>query len=206
MGRRPPNGVNTRAIHGTFGTVICPLLAKWLGGGRLFPVEKLEDPPGRLLCGIPEHFDALSTCEILDLGAHIDYLYQGTDRSLRGIAARAQEWRPDWASRWPFDTFTLRQRPRNAGAEVEADHIRRALARLDEGVMFPGLTVQAYLHNGCLDSLGMVRTADLYRTVDCPPVGFKLPSPQPVQGGNWMQAVPWAELERFGVPIWRLQR
>lgn len=186
-------------IHSLFGDVIAPRLDRWLGDGVVLQVEGLNER--QKSCGIPEHHTAIEVCRQLDMKAHIDYLHITRDGAVRGLSARAQAWRPDWADAWPWDTFTIRTRHR--GPAVEADHLRRAAANPAEGLLSPGLFVQAYIRDGRADSVAMVRTIDLIGFVDCPPIGVRPPRSQPVAGGNLMVAVPWDALSSCGYRMWR---
>ena len=190
-------GVSSRSIHGQFKPLV-PRVLGWLGGGKMWPVEGLRTR--QRLCGVPEHHDATGTCHIIDAGGHIDYIHESLDGCLRGLSVRVQEWQPKWKV-WPFNSFTLRTRGRRL-VDVELEHLARTLTAPDEGLLRPAYHIHAYMRDGQVDAIGMVRTADLVRYVLAPPIGSPSAPPQPSgNGANNFVWVGWDDLTAAGITI-----
>ncbi|WP_185814162.1 hypothetical protein [Xanthomonas sp. SS] len=95
----------------------------------------------------------------LDLLAGIDAWHiQYTPTAIRGIASRVQ-----WGG--CYESFTIRTRL-PSGNETEFQKRLRALHNVDDGHLFPHLTVQAYLdrRQGALIAAAAVRTKELIET------------------------------------------
>lgn len=208
--RRRPNGIPTRTIHNTFGTVVAPLLCRWLGGGRVFQVER-EKPKDKTpcRCGLPEHHAAVEACRLLDAAGKIDYFHQAADGKLRGIGARIQpfesqspERQREWLEHGPYNTFTIRARDR--GVKVESDFYREALAADPrERIIMPTFMMHAYTKGDELISCGMAYAYDVFALVDGGRFDYRPPRPIQVYDGNMMLVVPWRDLTEHGVTMWQ---
>jgi hypothetical protein len=119
---------------------------------------------------------------------------------MRGIASRVQWLYPDnpkWADRWPWRTVTVRQHTR-AGGVTEYEK-RLAAIHGRRGLLFPSLTVQAYLRekgSGPLDAAAIVWTEDLIRHID-EHGGRSIPC----SDGQVMLSVSWGYMIRAGVRV-----
>lgn len=114
-----------------------------VGGGSIRPVEAVSDSNFK---------------DELDLLAGIDaWQVQCNPSAIRGIASRVQ-----WGE--AHDSFTVRTRL-PSGKETEFQKRHRAILSIDNGHLFPHLTIQAYLdvRGGNLLSAATIRTVDLIR-------------------------------------------
>ncbi len=128
-----------------FINLVWPEVAARCGDGELLPVESLTPT---------------ATSHMLDTVAGIDFWQKRDNGTLvRGIAVRVQ------AAARSYDTFTVR-RARFSGAVTEYEKRCKALDRRDDGYIYPGLTIHAYVTSfegtGILIAAGIVRTIDLY--------------------------------------------
>lgn len=165
---------------------VWPAICPHLGGGSVEPVEAVT---------------AEGTTRSLDTLAGIDvWHYLDADGGMRGIGSRVQWLHPDnpkWASRWPWCTFTVRSSlPTGNATEY---HKRLDAVTGKRGVLYPYLTVQAYVHErraGPLDAVATVRTEDLIRHI-------AERGAQEVPGctGERFYAVPWSELRSAGCRV-----
>ena len=124
-----------------FESIVWPVIRHSCGGGILIPVESVSEA---------------SFAKNLDMLAGIDAWQQFSDddagQVMRGLATRVQ-WTDD-----PYNSFTVR-RSVTSGAKTEYD--KRVAAMNGRGFLYPHLTVQAYLHNGQLLSVGVAKTSDV---------------------------------------------
>ena len=130
-----------------FATLVWPLIRTKLGGGTIDVVESVT---------------ASGTAKKLDVLAGID-VWQYLDGGMRGIASRVQ-WCGDRPHReWPFRTFTVRK-SRPSGSPTEWQKRLEAVTQPASGLLYPHLTVQAYVRRrgqGPVDAVGVVKTGDL---------------------------------------------
>jgi hypothetical protein len=159
---------------------VWPHVAPMIGGGAVLPIETLT---------------ADSLARDLDMLAGIDLLHYTDDGGLRGIASRVQYNRPEWASRFPWDTFTVRKARAN---RLQTEYQKR-MRDIDHGYLYPYLTVQAYIDSqtaGRLVSAAVVRTLELYAFLDEHGAASRQ-----VTGGAEMYVIRWTDLEDADVPI-----
>lgn len=124
----------------------------------------------------------------------------GNGLSMRGIASRVQ-----WGRAWK--TFTIRYRTRN-GNPTEWQKRSYAISHDQDGLLYPALTVQAYLDGGELIDAAAVRTVHLYRFAG-PIVAreemlgtFRPPRWRTAGAdGNLFLVVTWAELLQANIPM-----
>lgn len=96
-------------------------------------------------------------CYWLDLLSGIDLISKSESHCI-GIAARTQVI--DWDKR-PYNSFTIRyERPSGIKTEYE-----KRIESMAYGYIYPALTMQAYYSDGEFRSIGVCRTADLYRFI-----------------------------------------
>ena len=81
-----------------------------------------------------------------------DYIY--TDCGIRGLSIRIQYGSTNWES------FSIRYYTPKRGTDTE---YQKKLEALDSGALMTEYTIQAYINNGKLMSLGMVKTRDLFQ-------------------------------------------
>ncbi len=126
--------------------LVWPQISRGCGGGDIIPVESVSDS---------------GFAATLDLSAGIDAWQTLTDATagtvLRGIASRVQ-----WGDH-AWDTFTVR-RTVASGRPTEYDKRLAALTE-DRGYLYPHLTVQAYIDNDVLLSVGVARTRQVIEAV-----------------------------------------
>lgn len=163
-----------------FVRLVWPLICDHVGGGTIEPVEGVT---------------ATSTARQLDMRAGID-VWQYLDRGMRGIASRVQ-----WAGRrphrdWPFRTFTIRKSV-PSGASTEYDKRLRAITEPDDGLLYPHLTVQAYIRQGHVDAVGVVKTADLIWHL----MFFGAPT-RDAPTGETFYYVPWTVLRAHSTDVY----
>lgn len=128
-----------------FKNIVWPEIQSLVGGGRLEAVE-----------GVSNVDFALD----LDLLAGIDGWQILGNRGMRGIGSRVQ-----WAG--VHDSFTIRYSV-ESGVETEyAKRLRAIRSRASEGLIYPHLTIQAYLdgRGGNLLSAAIVETEELFEYV-----------------------------------------
>jgi hypothetical protein len=128
-----------------FRSVVWPAISRWCGGGKIEQVEGRDR-------------------SMLDMYAGIDaWQVFGEDKAMRGIASRIQF--DTGNSKYPYDTFSIRvSRP-----TCPTEYAKRLAAILsDRGMVWPHLTVQAYLNSAkkAIRSVAVVKTRDLYTFVD----------------------------------------
>lgn len=164
--------------------VVWPAIKPFMQHGELKPVEAIasEELKGDLdkLAGI----DAW----------HIVY----ERRLMRGIASRVQ-----WISleSEPWRSFTIRMERPN-GVKTEFEKRCEAIDRMDEGWLFPHLTVQGYVakprRSGQLLAAAIVRTKDLYNYARKHPEREWRRNPE---DGVWFTPWWWDELKRAGIQV-----
>lgn len=127
-----------------FQTIVWPAISALCGGGQIQQVEGEEG-------------------KTLDMYAGIDaWQIMAENRAMRGIASRVQS---DTGRRgYPYDTFSIRMTRPTCQTEYEK---RVEAITSDRGMIYPHLTVQAYLDETRLHlmSVAVVRTRDLYEFV-----------------------------------------
>ncbi len=131
--------------------VVWPIIRPWMGGGSILPVEGNVDA---------------HLAQALDRHAGIDAWHIVPGKGVRGVASRVQWIEPQ---RTPWNTFTLRY-ARESGTETEFSKRKKSLAILEDGWVFPSVTVQAYVDyprgQGNLRSVAVMNTPDLLQAFD----------------------------------------
>lgn len=139
----------------------------------------------------------------LDTHAGIDGFQVGDSLGvMRGVATRVQWIRPGMT---PYNTFTVRVK-RPSGSMTEKDKRIRAILNDGYGILYPNLTIQAYLRDQSDDllSVGVVLTKDLFTCVQKHPSGqFKYAG----NGGEKFEIYPFNYLQKHGyrVQVWEKQ-
>jgi hypothetical protein len=170
-------------------TIVWPHLSKAIGGGDLLPVETVTD---------------VAFAKSLDVLAGIDawhvVQYDGK-RFLRGIACRVQ-----WDSghpAYPFDSFTIRC---DIGGGLTEYHKRKAsVEHADKGMLYPHLTVQAYLgprDTPILLQYAVVHTVALIQVCSDVNIENRKPMRNP-QDGNLFWPVWWREIPDEHIRVWK---
>ncbi len=136
--------------------VVWPKIKDECGSGELLPVEGVTDST------MARNLDKLAGIDAWQLF--------NNKKGMRGLASRIQ-WAPKQSKinasllPWqPYASFTIRKH-RTTGAETEWTKRKRALDNIKSGVIFPGLTIQAYVdvpRTGNLLYACAVRTSDLF--------------------------------------------
>lgn len=169
--------------------LVWPMIKPVLGGGEIEAVEAVTDE---------------KTTERLDWLAGIDaWHYLADDGGMRGVASRVQWWRRSWERSWPWRTFTVR-RSLPSGRPTEWDKRLAALRQSHLGLLYPHLTVQAYVRKrgaGPVDSIGIVRTFDLIEYIESHDVTVRTAA-----GGVTFFHVGWDELRTAGVDVRELPK
>lgn len=167
-----------------FVNLVWPAIKHLLGGGDIEAVEAVTTD---------------RTTERLDWLAGIDaWHYLADDGGMRGIASRVQWLDPRFAASWPWRTFTIR-RSLASGRPTEWHKRLEAVMDQDRGLLYPHLTIQAYLRAkvvGPVDSVGVVRTEDLVRYVDDNRCRIRK-----TRSGETFFVIGWDELRCRGVRI-----
>ena len=163
---------------------VWPTVQPMLGGGDIEAVEAVT---------------AEQTTERLDWLAGIDaWHYLADDGGMRGIASRVQWMDPRFERLWPWRTFTVRRSTRS-GRPTEYDKRLAALRKSELGLLYPHLTVQAYVRvkgEGPLDAVGIVRTCDLIDYIES-----GSPQVRNAPSGETFFVVPWDDLSRSGLRV-----
>jgi hypothetical protein len=125
-----------------FSEIVWPAIRDACGGGELVPVETVTDS------GFANDLDTLAGIDAWQI--------RRPDGLMRGLASRVQ-----WGK--PYNTFSIRYALRSGGLTEYAKR-RRAI---EEGYLFPALTVQAYLSekHGQLLSAAVADTRELYEYI-----------------------------------------
>lgn len=169
--------------HKTFVEVVWPEVASALRGGEFLPVEGVTDDELR------RHLDQLAGIDAWQLVA---------GEGMRGIASRVQP------GHW--DTFTIRYE-RDTGNKTEWEKRCYALDNPASGWLLPALTIQAYVNDGVLNSVAVVRTADLFAyarehlAAKDRQVWIKGNRPDVVGDSNTFVVVPWSNLRRSKIRL-----
>ena len=154
-----------------FNRLIKPVLQDIMSG-KYIPVE-----------GSPEEI-----AQLLDKRIGIDAM---VDRGsmIYGLASRIQIDSGVW------NTFTIRC-DRQSGHITELEKLRKAI-KCDS--MRPQITMQAYVENGELKSLGLARTVDIIKYIDT----HDCPERRSFDGNGWAQfkVVKWDEMKMAGFSI-----
>lgn len=161
-----------------FESIVWPQIKHLVGDGTMYPVEGVAQE------GFKRDLDTL---------AGIDAFQQIGD-GLRGIASRVSRTRC-------WRTFTLRW-SRASGTRTEFSKRLEALTT-DKGLLYPYLTVHAYLNphvEGHLLGVGIVKTRDLIFFVRDGVEGVDY-EVKPVCDGNNFVSVAWDRLAEKGAPI-----
>lgn len=134
------NDVNARIALSaqTFRHDVWPVIVSLFGPGTLIPIETNGDDVSKLI----------------DMHAHIDYIFQKRGGSPMGISSRVSRS----ATTAPARMFTMKRR--------EHDYLRDALER-PIGQLMPSVHIQAYVTRReaavDVDSVGIVRVPSLLR-------------------------------------------
>lgn len=114
---------------------------------------------GLLMSGwelIPVEGQANEVCRMLDMECGIDYLlYAKYSGQVYGLASRVQYGRN-------YRTFTVRKE-RESGAKTE---YKKRVASQDYGGLSPQYTMQAYVKDGEINGLALVKTEDLLKFIE----------------------------------------
>lgn len=162
-----------------FREIVWPNITQWCGGGTIEQVEGNDESN-------------------LDMYAGIDawQIFTG-ERAMRGIASRIQY---DTGNKnYPYDTFSIRVSRPSSSTEYEK---RLAAILSDRGMIWPHLTVQAYLDitKQNIKSVAVVKTKDLYFYVDM--LGLKsFVKINNKDGSSGFIAVKWCNLVRDHVQV-----
>ena len=170
-----------------FSEIVWQRLGKRVGGGRII-VSEMIALDGSLLSK-------------QDLESGVDaWQLLGNSMGMRGIASRVQ-----WGE--SYKTFTIRYRLRS-GNPTEWQKRLIAITHDRDGLLYPAITVQAYLNGKTLLDAAAVRTPDLYRWAiprvrDAEKRGICNP-PRFMSNdgdGNLFVVVKWSELLQNDPPI-----
>ncbi len=102
---------------------------------------------------------------LLDKYAGIDLVVL-KDGNIKGVASRVQ-----WGHNW--DTFTIRSK-RHTGTKTEYE---KRVDAINNGHLYPALTMQIYCNNrenNDIQSMGIMKTIDLYELLDIKKELFKV--------------------------------
>ncbi|MBU1289908.1 hypothetical protein KKG85_01550 [Patescibacteria group bacterium] len=106
---------------------------------------------------------------------------------MRGIASRVQFGNTDWKS------FTVRYK-RSSGATTEYEKRKLAIYG-DRGLLYPYLTVQAYVkENNEFMSAGVIKTKDLFNCLDDPKL-YEIRKNK--SDGNIFRFVRWSKIKKL---------
>lgn len=160
---------------------VWPEIRKGIGGGELIPVEGVTTDE------MSQKFDTISGIDFWQM--------MGDEKGIRGIASRCQPIGKN------YHTFTIRKSLRS-GRETEFHKRMRAIDGDIEGLLYPAITVQAYLdsYDGPALSIGYIKTRDLFHAVR----GLSFPEIRNGMDGNTFIAVDWYRLRQLGynVRVW----
>jgi hypothetical protein len=162
--------------------VVWPKIEPFCAGGRLEPIESTTSR---------RRID-----HDLDILAGIDAWHMLDSKGvMRGIASRVQ-WGPkNWR------TFTIRESRPNGSATEFAKRLY-ALDHLDQGWLFPSLTIQAYVtqkRTGCLLGAAIIHTSDLFKYARAPSTPQR--RRRASNGGEGFLHYGWADLRKAGYHI-----
>ncbi len=130
----------------------------------------------------------------------IDLELLDNEKAIRGIASRIQWYNPNWKSceDYPYNTFTIRIGLSNGG-DTELQKRSFAIRNPHLGLLFPAITIQAYLdeHQGNLLSWCVIKTVKLYDFIE----NHGWDHTMFVAGGNTMGIIKWIDIEKKGYKI-----
>ena len=165
-----------------FQTHVWPMVNKAIGGGSIIPVEGVNT----------------TMTNKLDMVSGIDFWQVlGNNEGVRGIASRVQPSGRAW------NTFTIR-RHLKSGHETEFHKRIRAIFMPEKGLLFPTITIQAYMGVGYslpVLSIGIIRTKDLYLSLL---LNYERWEVKPVAGGNSMMVLPWGDIVKIDDKIMKV--
>lgn len=165
-----------------FLSVVWPVIGDDLGGGEIVPVEGEQGYLAHTL----DVIGGIDAIQILGFG-------------LRGIQQRTQPYGKCW------ETFTL-NRDTGAGATVEAQKRKWQIDRRGIGIIYPALTIQAYLSKDHAEFLGAaaIDTEILYGYLWTRKEGDGWYRKQAEDDGATFTVVKWDALLKAGrdVRIW----
>jgi len=185
----------TQAVHRQmrksaedFAYIVWPRIGPRVGGGKVI-FSELVAADGSLLSS-------------QDIEAGVDaWQLLGNSMGMRGIASRVQ-----WCDK-SYRTFTIRYRTRH-GNQTEWQKRVMAISHDRDGILYPALTIQAYMTGKVLLEAGAIRTKELFRFA-FPMVRqaektqiFKPPLFQTNGAdGNMFCVVRWVDLVRSAVDV-----
>jgi hypothetical protein len=162
--------------------VVWPEMEQFCAGGRLEPVESTTSR---------RRID-----HDLDILAGIDAWHMLDSKGvMRGIASRVQWGSKNWR------TFTIRE-SRPKGTTTEFAKRLYALDHLDQGWLFPSLTIQAYVskqRTGRLLGAAIIHTSDLFKYAR--EHSAKRSPRYASNGGEGFKHYGWDELFKAGYPL-----
>lgn len=171
MNARIANDLKTSSK--TFMDLVEPELSKAIGGYFLAVEGVSADEMARLL----------------DTLAGIDFWNVQEGEGIRGIATRIQRGK-SWR------TFTVRNQ-RMSGARTEYEKRKQAI---EEGLLYPELTLQAYVDNGKLLSYAVAKTVDIVKMIDIGKAIVKHTGPDQY-GQASFYVVKWDDMKQMGCQI-----
>ena len=166
---------------------VWPLIKDSIGGGQVIPVE-----------GVTES----SFAKELDMIAGIDawqiFINDNKIKCMRGIASRIQWYRDEWNKNYPFNTFTIRHNI-VSGNDTEYNKRLYAVNSGNEFILFPAVTIQAYLGKMGLPvfSIGVMFTKELIKAASNNKWELKT-----VEYGNIMMVIPWNKLQQLNYNLY----
>jgi len=138
-----------------FAEVVLPVIRDKLTGTLVMTESKLnkkENPPPHV-----------QLFEYLDLRGGIDGWLVEEDRVV-GVASRVQQVKADFL---PWRGFTIRTTREATGASTELEKRQYAIQHIEEGWVWPGIAIQAFVEPGTLRflSAAAARTYDLIQVI-----------------------------------------
>lgn len=127
--------------------------------------------------------------QLLDTLAGIDFWNIRSEAGIRGVATRIQRGK-SWR------TFTIRHK-RMSGARTEYEKRKQAI---EEGMLYPELTIQAYVDNGQLLSYAVAKTVDILEMIDMGRAKIKHTGPEQY-GQASFYVVKWDDMKEAGYDI-----
>jgi len=162
-----------------FRQIVWPAIRDWCGGGVIQQVEGKD-------------------ADTLDIYAGIDaWQVFEDDKAMRGIASRIQY--DTKKSGYPYNTFSIRKSRPVSATEYEK---RLASVLSDRGLVYPHLTVQAYLDDKKCSVLSVAacRTKDLFLYVDMKGIQSFLEIMNADRSSTFI-AVKWSQMIGDGVKV-----
>lgn len=127
--------------------------------------------------------------KLLDTLAGIDFWNIHAGVGIRGLATRIQRGR-SWR------TFTIRNQ-RISGARTEYEKRKHAI---ENGMLYPELTLQAYVDNGKLLSYALAKTTDIMKMIDTGKAQIKHTGPAQYGQASFF-VVKWDDMKKAGYDI-----